>query len=250
MRHAVNTESHTHPIEYWADLAGKVDAYPWEDLYTSLLWKLDECVPFTLARYGDGEWAAIFGERGVNCDGHPYYAAMGAALIDALNAPEYLLGVQWLNMKANGSRVAKWLSQRQLRMPWVNGEVFHGASKARQLHRLVECLIRRRVIVVAKDGLDKLPFPHVFIQVPATDVWAEVESIGEQVLNFVNRGDYHPVVLYSASMAAEVIIDRVFNESDNPVTQIDMGSVWDPYLGIQTRRYHKGLDVSIEDLVS
>jgi hypothetical protein len=39
-------------------------------------------------------------------------------------------------------------------------------------------------------------------------------------------------------MASNVIIAQFAREYGNTITQIDAGSVFDPYCGVQTRRYH------------
>ncbi|MEF8811131.1 MAG: hypothetical protein V5A47_09435, partial [Bacteroidales bacterium] len=61
--------------------------------YKDLIDNLIDREPFAFARYGDGEWNAIFGKDGTNCDGHEYYEDMGKRLADIVRSnPSYLMG--------------------------------------------------------------------------------------------------------------------------------------------------------------
>jgi len=41
----------------------------------------------------------------------------------------------------------------------------------------------------------------------------------------------------------EVLIDDLWNIYKDTITQIDCGSLFDPYVGRKTRTYHKNLEV-------
>lgn len=238
------------PIEYFLDSDRLRDGFPWQETYQGLLEKLTERIAFSLARYTDGEWYAIWKYPGANVDGHAYFSEMGDALANVLKSrPSYYLGVQWLGMKLVGQRIVQWLHDRDLYLKWLPGEILHEASKAGELGRFVTSLEGRDVILVGKQQLAALPFEHQLIEIPEQNAWREHVAILGNLESLIDKtGSRHPVILYSASMGAEVFIDEVAREF-YPVTQIDVGSVWDPYLGMRTRKYHSGMNVTLEDLL-
>lgn len=241
----------THPIEHYADPKILSNGFGWNETYAVLLHNIRDSIPFSLARYTDGEWFAIWKEQGSNVDGHQYYSDMGDALAEVLiSRPEYVLGVQWLGMKHHGDAIVSWLRRRGLDMQWVPGEILHEASQAKQLHRFVEVLRDKPVLVVGKPELERLPLKAKVIQIPIRDAWTVRKKVISEVIAFVKDvgRESLPVILYSASMGAEYMIDRVYHESPSPVIQVDCGSIWDPYLGIKTRRYHRSMSVTLEDL--
>ena len=78
----------------------------------------------------------------------------------------------------------------------------------------------------------------VQVPVPSKNCWEQYDSILEHLRNSISGTDF--VVLFAGSMTSNVLIDDMF--AIGPAnTYIDVGSVFDPYAGVQSRAYHREL---------
>lgn len=193
--------------------------------------------PFSYARYGDGEWNAILQKKpgGRNCDGHEYFPDLGLELRRILESrPSYYLGLQRLASEQNaGNKEFDWLVALN---KWTDNEIMHRASIKGRLKEFIDLFETKNVIIVGNDSFYSLPF-HVdaLIEIPTKDCWKSFSSIKRQIGELIEGGE---LVLYCASMMSEILIDEF---KDCMITQIDCGSVFDPYVGIKSRSYHKNL---------
>ena len=80
-----------------------------------------------------------------------------------------------------------------------------------------------------------------YIEIPPNNVWIEREDVFSKVTQTIEEG-MHKVYCFSAGMATNVFIDNLY-KFDSTQTYIDVGSVFDPYVGKHTRSYHKTLKV-------
>jgi hypothetical protein len=76
------------------------------------------------------------------------------------------------------------------------------------------------------------------IVIGRVDCWLEYNDVLKRLRELIEKD---VVILYCASMMAEVLIDDIFDEYGDTVTQIDIGSAFDPLIGEMTRSYHKKL---------
>lgn len=186
---------------------------------------------FKFARYGDGEINCMMGKIGRNCDSHEYFPDLGQALHRSANNADYMVGIQPLS-------VERWPGIVEQMFPYTlfNADVLHSASIDGHLGEFMESLAGRHIILVGPTHLANL-FDCVHILTPSLNCWLSFEEICQQI-------DYHlegfegAVVLLSCSMMAEVIIDRFKDEYH---TFIDTGSVFDPLVGVKSRKYHHKL---------
>ncbi len=211
--------------------------------YQDLLNKLIEGENFSFARYGDGEFNAILGaskgqQAKHNCDGHRYFKDMGLRLLSILHSkPKYIMGLQGLvqRTRKDDTQFHKLIEG----IDWVDSDIIHRASmKGNALYGLLEALGDKDIILVSKDGLQSMLgwWPYaIHISVNEKDCWLQYDEIITRI-----RGNIAPnvVILYCAGMPAEVFIDDIYNEFKN-VTQIDIGSAFDPYCNLNIRSYHK-----------
>lgn len=192
--------------------------------------------PFSYARYGDGEWNAILQKRpgAQNCDGHQYFPDMGLELRRILESrPEYYLGLQRLASEQNtGDKEFDWLVALN---KWSDNEIMHRASIKGRMKEFFAVLTGHRLVLVGNDTLKKLDIYDEFILIPEKDCWQSFIEIKRAIGETIEGND---IVLYCASMMSEVLIDE-FKHCN--ITQIDCGSVFDPYVGRKTRSYHKNL---------
>lgn len=196
--------------------------------------------PFSQANYGDGEWNCIFGVSGENCDGHQYYPDLGEALRRTLLTPKrYLHGIP------SGMRTLlnaeSWCGRNNVRgIRWVEKETLSEANWRGELKPLFDVLRTRRVMLVGAGHLRKLPNQLLnaawLVEVPAKDCWREVAGIYNQVLR---HGFDKDVILFSASMMTNVLVYRLFDDIGDRVTMLDMGAIFDPYCGVNSRKRYR-----------
>jgi len=219
--------------------------------YDEIINKLREREAFTFARFGDGEINAILGHESgpghVNCDGHRYFQDMGERLRVILTSrpQRYAIGLQPLVLTTRDPFPEFWEMLEGLE--YCDGDILHKASIKGYFQTFMEEISNRTIVFVGNGHFSEM-FPNI-IEVPITDCWTEFEIISQMLLMEIRDklqtlpdGD-HPVILYSASMMSEVLIDDMFTEFGNQITQIDTGSVFDPYIGRKTRSYHHRLDI-------
>ena len=209
----------------------------WEKTYSNFVEDLKANKAFKFSRFGDGEWNCIFNKVGQNVDGHKYFPDLGNALRRViLSKPEYILGMQPLSMSYDRSEQIKEFC-RNMDIKWVNADVLHNASITKQLNKFLSALQGRYVILVGPAHLSSF-FPEcVHIVTLPVDCWLEYKAIRQQI-EFHIDGVNNAVVLFAASMMANVLVDDF---ADRPHTFIDIGSVLDPYCNIFSRRYHHKL---------
>jgi hypothetical protein len=216
--------------------------YELKDPFDDLCRKLEEGTAFSFARFGDGEFNAIFGARGANCDGHRYFPDLGQRLRGVLDTkPSYTVGLQPLAVMLFGAERIIAVSPG---ISWVFAGTLHTALREGRLAQFLDALIGRTVLLVGPEHLRKLSeskgWEHVLVS--PQNCWTEYNEITRLLRDAVSgSGD---VVLFCASMMSNVLIDDLYNE--NPAnTYIDVGSVFDPLVGVNSRHYHSELDPAL-----
>lgn len=214
-----------------------------------LVYKLKERIPFTFARYGDGEWLTILGFVGKqNSNGCTFTKALQKDLQAVLlrNNPYYhtILKVAKKERTVfyNGKDrhygwlvIQKYLIDNGLsNMSWYDGDVLLNTMLAGKLFSLVEQIRQRRVLYVGNERLRGINmrgigfFPYVtYIQPPPKNSHEDKARILNEVFAAVKK---HSIdfVGWSAGLAAKVFIDETFMKYPG-VTQIDFGSSFDGY---------------------
>jgi len=211
-------------------------------MYYEFLEKLKNNEPFSFSRFGDGEWNAIFGKNGQNCDGHKYFEDMGAKLSEIVqSSPEYYMGMQNLAMTLRGDAINAF--NADLGIEWIDADCFHKASIKGFFDTFFEALKGRDITMVAPDrlfGIDEHIDFDSFVTIPLNNCWEEKDKIVEDIKSLLEFGR---VVLFCAGMPTNVMIDELYQEHGKECTLLDMGSVFDPYCGFSTRSYHKKLEI-------
>lgn len=191
---------------------------------------------FKFARYGDGEIYCMDGKRGCNCDRHIYYPELGKALRESIvTEPDYMVGIQPLSVSHLPASIDNYFGHFK---SIYNADVLHNASIDGKLHELWGALKGKYVILVGPAHLSSI-YDAVHIVIPSANCWLEYEKIKQQI-EFHVEGINNAVVLLCASMISEVLIHYF---ADYPHTFIDCGSVFDPYVGIYSRKYHSKLKI-------
>jgi len=201
---------------------------------------------FSFSRFGDGEWSAILGRSGANCDGHVYFPELGERLRQAILDPmQYYYAFQPKAMDLDGRAIARFIRHQGVQFAWHDADVFHDANLAGNLFPLVEQLRKMDVVVVGAEHLRHLNegvFPYVdYIEIPPENCFLEVDTIKEQMLE-VARERSHMVFALSASMAANVLIHDLYPLIGREHWMIDFGSLWDIYVGVKSRGVYRKHD--------
>lgn len=198
--------------------------------------------PFAFTRWGDGEWQAILGRQGETCDHQPYSPALQWDLTRVLESrPSYVLGLQRYAVARFGGEIRQWLEARQLELPWIDADVFHRASRDGTLEPFLLTLRRRAVVLVGPSYLLNLGlFARLaHVQVPERDGYASYTSLRDHVrstlLPFCSD---RVVVVVSAGPTAKILIHDLQAEYPQHAF-VDVGALWEPYVGKITRTYHR-----------
>lgn len=202
--------------------------------YEKIIQKIQNNEPFAFTRWGDGEWFTIEGRSGSNTDGNIYYKDLGAALKNIISTKQdYFMG--------NQSLVDYSVQQsKQYSQDWVDADVFHRASSGGSLDKLIQVLFDKHVVYVGNESLKKLNFINEFIEIPYKNVWLQRNELLDRIR--ATFDDTLKVYCFSAGMATNVFVDRLWKEDSSNI-YLDVGSVFDPYVGRNTRSYHKKLNI-------
>lgn len=206
---------------------------------------------FAFVRYGDGEFYAMYGHAGGNCDGHQYFPEMGAELIKTMTvkAPNYIFGIQPLAVSQSNGRIENILSSNGISdIEWINSDVFHNASISGVLFPLVEALRGCNTVLIGPKHLaelkDFLGFKH-HIVVPDKDCYTDIARMQDEIRAY-GKDKTGVVYMFSASMPTEIMISRLFFELPGN-TFIDLGSLWDVFTTTHTRQYHGAMAEEIKN---
>jgi len=214
---------------------------------------LEQRVPFTFMRFGDGEFMCMregllkVKARAKNCDGHPYTVPLALDLKHVLASPGEKIhyGIQNSLAKLMGlsdEECEKAVDALAPRVLWSNGDVFHHASIKGQLGAFSAALFARHPVMVGPPCFEKFPVKLRRIEIPAKACYDAKQEIKKAI--FQHYQDGARVFSVSASMAAKPIIHELHNVLPG-ATFLDMGAVWDPYCGVNSRRYHQKLTPEI-----
>jgi len=195
--------------------------------------KLRDEVPFAFSRFGDGEWLAISQSQpdGVNCDGNKYYKDLGKRLEEIISKKrDYYIGHQ---------NVDAYTLKKDYPQDWVNSDIFHELSEIQGLDYLFDLLKDVHVVYVGNKSLSSLPFVDEFVEISYNNVWDNYNDVLDEIKTKMND-EMHKTFLLSAGMACEAFVHDLWNFNKYN-TYMDVGSVFDPYVGRKTRSYHHRL---------
>lgn len=206
---------------------------------------------FALSRYGDGEFAAILGHSGQNCDGCEYYPNLGSDLRVTLIKPiadeNFFYAIGPMATKHLGAEIEQFVERETVNVsPWHSTETMLEASIEGRLAPLIRQLRNQSVLYVgpnrlhSEDGTVAGMFPvERYLGVPTKNAYERMWLI-DRALREAIRTVQPTVIGFSAGMVSNLLIYNFWKETD--ATLIDFGSIWDGYAGFATRSYHKKRD--------
>jgi hypothetical protein len=215
--------------------------YALRDPFEEIVSRLRAREDFAFSRFGDGEFNAIFLADGANCDGHRYFPELGRRLRQILDRPpSYLLGLQPLAILIHGARRIRATFEGP---HWTFADCFHLALIEGRINDFFGALAGRDVALVGAPHHRYLAEGKSweFIEVPYGDCWPQYRSLLAALKSRATTVE--EVFLLCASMTANVLVDDL-HQLNPRNTYIDAGSIFDPYVGVNSRSYHEHLDLT------
>jgi hypothetical protein len=204
--------------------------------------KLERGELFSLSRWGNGEFTCMNhpDPKAKNKSGHHYFPELSeelrAALLEASEQSGHYLGLQNLCYRKQDVFITDEV--RKLNIQWAFGDVFHRASIKGVLFPLIEQLRKMPLVFVGPRRMKvfrKKLFPNIehHIVVPLRDCWRDKKRIVDEL----EACDIEGVYCFSASLLTDLLITHL-HPMKKSSWLINFGSLWDVYLGRNTRRYH------------
>jgi len=192
---------------------------------------------FSFVRYGDGEAACILGESGENCDGHQYFLKMRDDLRRTIEKPkDYYYGL----LRVAKER-PKFLDYTRKKIGWYFGDSLLEASCAGTLLPFIQSIRRKRICYIGPErlkGLTKYFSIDTFIDIPEKNCYLSKETTTIRILeSFYSKTKRPQVYLFSSGMPTKVFVYELYDLIGSQVTMLDMGSMFDIYMGYATRKY-------------
>jgi len=208
--------------------------------------------PFSLVRYGDGEWhAVILRDKTLNCDRNSLkIPGLVRDLEMSLRQPHldenYIMSLR-VSSFAKLSKVKTWLeTEVPSQVQWKDCTMFYKASRNGKLNTLVKALRELEIplVFVGPAHLQKLAkfFPKArFIVTPNSNCYMDKVSILTQVLAVEQPAFFS----FSAGPAAKVFIYQLFQAIGEESFLVDFGSLWSVYCGHKIRSYHSQITLEL-----
>lgn len=169
-----------------------------------------------------------------NTDGNYYYSDLGRTLRRIIESkPTYHLGVQSLAKELYPELVEEITQHGR----WGDSDILHQASLEGRIGELHAALKGRNVILVGPAHLEHAIKGASFVETPDVNCWLNKADILLKVKSRL-KGRKDVVVIFCAGMAANYFVDALHEKYGEQHTFIDAGSVFDPYCGRNSRKYH------------
>lgn len=214
---------HNHPLDWYVE-------------------KLKNREYFSQGMYGDGEWLAVFHDRigGENAEGTVYTKELCDALAHSLHyvSPTFYFstpeGLRDARLSGIGeARIDKWLKKEGLEIEFVEKDCWNTWTRLSQLQPFINQLRQMNVCIISNKALRGLTFLNYdhFIEIGYPNCFSEIDRVVEAALEYGKSGVY----LISAGLPAAIIAQRL-HERIPESWFLDLGSIWDAFVGIGAQR--------------
>lgn len=203
---------------------------------------------FAEASYGDGEWRCILGYEGFTARRQEYNPALRADLIRTLMKPTGQWCCYWGSESKGGEagrlrrECDEWLREHRPPVVWLARRALPAANCHGMLWPVFQACRNRRVLLVGPKHFERLGDgvvgKHLHLPVHGQAAWREVEATCRDLGKIVEDGDAD-LVLFSAGMAAPVMVHQLWGEYHKRATFWDVGAVLDPYCGVYERKNYR-----------
>lgn len=197
---------------------------------------------FSLARFGDGEFLCMLGKQGQNSHGCRYTPQLRNDLIECARKVDktFYKGLQRITPQMFG-QVREYTNAGQ----WYNTEEFADTLAIGEFKPFFQALKGKTVIVVSSQEKEKITewWPEgYFVLTPKTNSYEEKQYIIDQCKNMGSG-----VFLFACGMAAGPIVATLHGKIKKSFF-IDVGHIFDPFLGDNSREYLKDVPQEILNL--
>lgn len=205
--------------------------------FETVLSKLKANEPFSLSRWGDGEFLCMNGQKGHNCDKHEYFDDLGEELRRSW-FDEYRHANHYDLVQPHAIITIPNIQDYLMGREFDSADLFVKASQRGELGRLFAALKGKFVVLIAPKRFEDWNLFDVskHIVIPDKNCWLNYDDIDYEIEDTLIYADSDEVViLYCAGMMSNVLINEWRGDY---YTQIDLGSVLEPYIGHVNRKYH------------
>lgn len=220
-------------------------------------WYADEILkgnPFSLARYGEGEWRVVIPAIPVKKQNlysewrdEEAQDAMRHTLIEYHRHDRYFPAIWHQRAYAKDGRLNKiktWLAENDLEnIPWHDGRLWRRAVENDRVFAIVNA-IRKQPLPLVVVGPDRVRHTMTkrfrmskFIDIHPTHAYYDHDRIVERVLSF----DEPALISFSAGGTANILIHTLFPEIGDRSFMIDFGALWEGLSGKRVRPYQRAL---------
>lgn len=208
-----------------------------------LSWYVDKIANnehFSLGMYGDGEWQCIFnhafGDRFKgNCEGTEYTSDLSEKMADSLNfkGENFLFSAPDTFKKVPDYKRYEILIDKLAHKEYVEKNVWHKEMCNGNLYPLIKELRNHNVAIIGNKNLKGLTFLNYdkFFEVSYPNCYGELEKITNEILEYGKSGVY----IFACGIPATLFVQAVHGKIPNSWF-IDMGSIWDGFVGIGGQR--------------
>jgi len=202
---------------------------------------IENNIPFSFSKYGDGEYACIFGEIGHNCDNDQYTLKLSQKLCDSLiymvnNGKNYIGQWNFTNCK----RLQSLIPNKPINFVDYHSLIFLGEKdeekaklyktiKYSPLKKIIVCnpLLIKSKSLLNIDDIVLIPFNNWF------DNFFDV--VLNNIINIIKTDGNH-IVMTCCGMSAKVLICELYKKFPKGI-YLDFGSALDK---ICTKRESRG----------
>jgi hypothetical protein len=211
-------------------------------------------LPFSFARYGEGEWRVIVPEMHVKkqqmfSEWHDVAAqdAMRYTLLRCPSDPLYYPAIwhqRYFAKDGRADKIESWLSRNNLtEIKWHDGRVWRRAIENDNFHHIVNAVRKcpLPLVVVGPKSIKlatmkKLPVAK-FIEIHPTHAYHDRFAIVGQIALLKEPS----LISFSAGGTANILIHTLFPLIGSHSLLVDFGASWDVLSGKQIRPYAKKL---------
>lgn len=188
--------------------------------------------PFTLSRWGDDEWHALFGETNgfMPRDGYFYFQELRQELWAVLNSkPDYRLALSTEDVRATNAIFAAELE----RLDWQRDPFSQVEGVGHKLHELTRAVQHKPLVLVGPPKYRHLK-RHLnwaaFVDVPPKNAYLCREHLVREVMAAAEDLKGPGLVSVSAGVCAPLIIHDLYPLIGDRHQLVDFGGVWSEYL--------------------
>ncbi len=226
---------------------------------------MHENTPWSLSRWGDGEIRSLLTEDDAcwgrlkrlsgawakgrtNKSGHSFPYQMGEDMRTLLRGrPKHRLAIAGrfasVRRKSHEVGLGKWLKEWLVKnklddLTWDPCDLIVYSLIKQKFRSFLAAMRARRVVVVGPAHLKKLKVFKVagFVETPRRDAYRSYAALFKSTAELLHKKE-PTVVSISMGPAAPLLVESLHNFDDGRHTILDLGSIWDPFVGESSRSY-------------